>query len=153
MQGRSGYLTAAALPALLLCTMLVLRPTGAQFSGASVSAGNTAAAAQLQPPGTPAAAYSCSFTNRRITVTWAASPSTFATHYRVHKSTWNSGSASWGDTTLVATVAYGTNTWTDTSVAGSAQYRYLAHTIRSGTTWASADSAWSNIVSTPALCL
>lgn len=148
-----GRVTAGAVLALLLATMLVLRPSGARFSGASVSAGNTAEAAQLQPPGTPAATYGCSLATRRVTVTWTASPSTFATHYRVHKSTWDSGGGSWGAPALVATVAYGTNTWTDTSVGGSAQYRYMAQTIRNGTTWVSAATAWSNIVNTPTLCI
>lgn len=145
--------TGGAVLALLVVTMLVLRPSGARFSGISVSAGNTAEAAQLQPPGTPGATYGCSFATRRVTVTWTASPTAFATHYRVHKSTWDSGSATWGAPALVATVAYGTNTWTDTSVGGSAQYRYQSQTIRNGTTWVSTATAWSNIVSTPALCI
>ena len=143
----------AVVLGLLLSTLLLLRPSGAAFHASAGTTGNSAAAAQLQPPGTPTATYGCSLATRRVELAWTASPSTFATHYRVYKSTWNSGGATWGAAALVATVAYGTNAWTDTSVAGSSQFRYQLDAMRTGTTWVSAPSAWSNIVNSPTLCL
>lgn len=152
MRGKRPAVAAAVL-GLLLSTMLVLRPSAAGFTSATASAGNSAAAADLQPPGTPSATYACSFATRRVDVTWTASPSTAATHYRVYESTWNSSTTSWGAAVLAGTVAYGTNTWTDTAVSGSSQFRYYVQTIRNGTTWVSANTAWSNIVNSPALCV
>ena len=152
MRGQRLVVGAAVL-GLLLTTMLALGTSGARFTGTAASTGNSAAAAQLLPPTSPSATYNCSLATRTVTVTWTASPSTAATHYRVFESTWNSGTTTWGANTLVATVAYGTNTWTDTSVSGSSQFRYMLQTIRTGTTWVSANSAWSNIVNSPALCV
>ena len=117
------------------------------FRSTTASTTATVPADTLQPPGTPSATYNCTLTVRKITVSWTATPSTWATTYRVYRSV-NGGAYS-----SVATVDYGTNSWVDTAINGDTTYAYRLRSERTGWTWVSADTAASNSVTTPALCL
>lgn len=147
MLGANRVWAGAAVVGLLCATSLVLGRSEAAFKATTSSSGNQWSAGQLLPPGTPTATYSCNVTVRRIAVNWSASPSTLATDYRVERSVNGAGY------TFSANVAYGTNTWTDTSVNGSTSYTYRLRAERAGTTWVSSYTAASNTVTTPALCL
>lgn len=133
--------------ALLSATLLVLGQTDAAFRATSSSPGNQWAAAQLLPPGTPTATYSCNLTNRTIGVSWSASPSSLTTRYRVERSVNGAAYA------FAANVTFGTNSWTDPNVNGSTTYAYKVRGERAATTWVSSYTAASNTVTTPALCV
>lgn len=117
------------------------------FSATAGSSTVTVPADTLQPPGTPSATYNCTLTVRKITVNWTATPTTWATTYRVYRSV-NGGAYS-----SVTTVNYGTNSWVDTAINGDTTYAYRLRSERTGWTWVSADTAASNSVTTPTLCL
>jgi len=117
------------------------------FRSTTASSTATVPADTLQPPGTPSATYNCTLTVRQITVSWTATPSTWATTYRVYRS------VDGGAYSSVATVEYGTTSWVDTAVNGGTTYIYKLRSERTGWTWVSADTAVSNSVTTPTLCL
>lgn len=143
---RSAWITACLVLLPLLTALSVLRTTDAAFTGSAASTGNSFAGDSLQPASGVTAAHQCTLGIRSVRVTWTASPSTWATTYRVLRSV-NAGA--WAS---VATVAYGTDTWTDSSVFGATSYAYRVRVERTGWSWTSSD-ATSNTVSTPALCL
>lgn len=143
---RSAWIKACLVLLPLLTALSVLRTTDAAFTGSTASAGNSFAGDSLQPASAVTATHQCVLGIRSMRVNWTASSSGWATTYRVLRSV-NAGA--W---TSVATVAYGTGTWTDSSVAGSTSYAYRVRVERTGWSWTSSD-ATSNTVSTPALCL
>ena len=144
--GRGAWVRALLVVVPLITMFAVVRTTDAAFTGAAASAGNSFAGDQLQPASGVTATHQCVLAIRSMRVTWTASPSSWGTTYRVSRSV-NGGA--WSS---VATVAYGTNTWTDSSISGSTSYAYRVRVERTGWTWTSPDAA-SNTVNTPALCL
>lgn len=130
----------------LLAALSVVRTTDAAFTGTAVSSGSSFSATTLQPPSNVTATHQCLLGIQSIRLDWTASPSDWTTQYRVSRSV-NGGA--YGS---VATVAYGTNTWTDSPVVAGTTYAYRVRAERTGWSWVSAD-AGSNSVATPALCL
>src|SRR5688500_15590159 len=96
--------------------LMVVQTSDAAFQSSASSAANSFQGDTLQPPTGVTAVHQCLLGLRSMKVTWTASPSAWATTYRISRSV-NSGA--W---TSVATVAYGTGTWTDNSVSGSTSY-------------------------------
>lgn len=121
--------------------------TTSNFRSSTAAATVTVPADQMHPPTGLGATHQCLLGVRRIRVTWTASPTSWATDYRVYRSV-NGGA--WE---ARGTVAYGTNSWDDGSVSGSTDYAYQVRTERSGWTWVSPNSDSSNTVTTPSLCL
>ena len=146
MAGIARLRTALFVIPALLSAFAVMRTSDAAFNATATSIGNTFSATSLAAPSGATATYQCVLTSRSIAVTWTASPSAATTTYRVSRSVNGGGYSS------VATVAFGTNTWTDTSVSGSTTYTYRVRAERSGTSWISAEST-SNSVTTPLLCI
>lgn len=147
MAGIARLRTALFVIPALVSALAVMRVSDAAFSGTAANIGNAFSATSLAPPSDVTATYNCALTVQSITVAWTASPSTATTTYRISRSV-NGGAYS-----SVATVAFGTNSWADTSLAASTTYTYRVRAERSGTSWISADSVPSNTVSTPLLCI
>lgn len=143
---RTAWLRAFLVGVPLITMLLVVQTSGAVFQSSASSATNSFQGDALQPPTGVTATHQCLLGLRSMRVTWTASPSAWATTYRVSRSV-NSGA--W---TSVGTVSYGTNTWTDNSISGSTSYAYRVRTERTGWSWTSAD-AQSASVNTPGLCL
>lgn len=140
---------AATVTGLLLSTILVLRPTDAAFTGTAVTAGSSAAAAQLTPASALTATRGCSgLSSRWVSLQWTGSPSGPTTHYRVFRSTGGGAFAT------VATVAHGVNphTHVDSGLAGGTAYSYNVIAIREGTTWATTASNTASATTHGALC-
>lgn len=130
----------------LLAALAVLQSSEAVFTGSAANGGNSFQGDTLQPPGGVTATHQCLLSIQSVKVDWSASPSTWATHYRVLRSVNGGAYAS------VTTVSYGTNTWTDSGVSASTTYTYRVRTERTGWTWTSVEVE-SAAVTTPALCL
>ena len=144
MARRAWLVALVVLP--LVGMLAVVRTTGAAFVSTTASTGNEFQGDSLQPPSGVTATHQCTLGLRSMRVTWTASPTAWATTYRILRSV-NGGAYN-----SVATVAYGTNTWTDSSISGSTTYAYRVRTERTGWSWTSV-TAQSNTVTTPGLCL
>lgn len=143
---RTGWLRVLLVSVPLVTMLSVVRTTDAAFTGSASTGANSFQGDSLQPASAVTATHQCTLSIRSMRVNWTASPSAWATTYRVLRSVNGGAYAS------VATVTYGTNTWTDNSVSGSTSYAYRVRAERTGWSWTSAE-ATSNTVSTPALCL
>lgn len=140
---------AATVTGLLLSTILVLRPTDAVFSGAAVTTGSSAAAAQLTPASALTATRGCSgLTSRWVSLQWTGSAGGPTTEYRVFRS------AAGGAFTALATVAHGADphSHVDSGLATGTAYSYYVIAVRGGTTWASAASNTASATTHGALC-
>lgn len=133
---------------LLLSALMVLQASGARMSGTTANAGNSYSATSLS------AATGLSATpdtiQCKITLSWTASPTTWASGHNVYRSTSSGGSFN-----LIATVSPRTTTTyadTDAALKTGLNYYYQVRAYYTGTTWL---SPWSNMTSAaaPAACL
>ena len=140
---------ALAVGGLLLATMLVLRPTGAAFTGSAVTSGSSAAAAQLTAAGGLTATGGCSgLTTRWVSLQWTSSPSGPTTRYRVYRSVGGGAFAS------LTTVAHGADphSHVDSGLATGTAYSYYVIAERGGTTWSAAASNTASATTHGTLC-
>lgn len=120
-------------------------PAWATFRSAA-TASTSLASGTLAAPVSAAAVSSCLLTARRITVTWPASTSSFATGYAVLRRAGGAGAYA-----VVGTTAGRlSTTYQDTAVAGSTTYEYV---VRATVAQWTADSPPSPSVGTSFLCL
>ncbi|HWH32843.1 MAG TPA: hypothetical protein VNU01_09255 [Egibacteraceae bacterium] len=144
MRRRAWIRLLVVLP--LLAALAVLDVSDAVFTGGTSNGGSSFEGDTLAPPSGVTVTHQCLLSIQSVKVDWTASPSTWATHYRVLRAVNGGAYAS------VATVSYGTDTWTDSGVSASTTYTYRVRTERTGWTWTSVE-AQSADVTTPALCL
>jgi hypothetical protein len=138
---------AATVVGLVLSTVLVATSSsGASFSGTTANAGNSAAADQLSAPSgltATASTVAC-----RISLSWTATSSTWATGHHVYRT----GSTS-GPYNLIATVTpRTTTTYADESTALKVGLNYYYQVRAYHGSWL---SPWSNTAgaTAPASCL
>jgi len=145
---RVRWWAAAGVSGLLLSTFMVLQASGARMGGSTANTGNSASAGQLAAPSGLSA--SADTLICRITLSWTASSTTWASGHKVYRST-----SSGGPFALIATVSPRTTTTyadTDAALRAGVNYYYQIRAYYSTTTWL---SAWSNTASAagPAPCL
>lgn len=139
---------AAPLHALLALSIAVSLGVGAgiaeaQMRATTENAGNSAAADTIGAPSNASASNGGLTSPCRVTVTWTASGSAWATGYRISRSLAS------GDTwTVQGTVGYGTNSFQQNVAKGTYKYRVVAYYG----SWGSASSQTPD-VSTHTACL
>ena len=124
-------------------------PAAASFSTAPQIGQGSISSAVLAPPTAVSATGGCQtlIVGPQMTLAWTATTSTYATAYKVLRST-----TTGGPYTMIATVAGGSTTgYTDTTVSGlGATYYYVVESSYSN--WTSVNSAQAK-GTTPVLCL
>lgn len=132
----------ATVVAVTLACALVVDYSGAAFSNTTSNPGSSLTADALVAPSGLSATAGGLLAPCRITLSWSASPSTWATGYRLYRST----SADSGYSVLT-TVSYGTNGQQQNHPGGTFYFRVVAY----HSAWESA-SVQSAGVSTGLLC-
>lgn len=145
---RVRWWAGAATAGLLLSTLMVLQASGARMSGSTANTANSFSATSLSAASGLSA--TADTIQCKITLSWTASPTTWASGHKIYRSTTSGGSFN-----LIATVNPRTTTTyadTDAALKTGLHYYYQVRAHYTGTTWL---SPWSNMASTaaPASCL
>lgn len=132
----------------MLATMLVMQASDAAFTATTSNEGNAAAAAELAAPSGTAASPDALIC--KITVTWTATPTAWASGHRVERSTSADGTYS----TIATVTPASTTSYADEDAALKAglYYYYRVRAVYSGTTWVSTPSSSASALA-PASCL